>query len=112
LKAIQFIRNLYHAQGKLYNPTIDLKIVEPPTVDYLLDLLPEKVRDKVKNEIVGLGVTATLKGEVLWVALENGDILAVSPILPFPARIEAILEKDEPIEGISTRKKFLHLFTC
>jgi hypothetical protein len=61
LKATKFIRHLYHAQGELYNPAFNLKIVEPPTADYLLDLLPEKVRDKVEKEMVGLSTEELVK---------------------------------------------------
>ena len=31
--------------------------------------------------------TATLDGETLWIGMENGDLLAVSPVLPFPCHL-------------------------
>lgn len=36
---------------------------------------------------------AALSGDVLWVVMENGDILALSPILPYPCKASSIIAK-------------------
>lgn len=46
---------------------------------------------------------ATLHEETLWISLENGDVLAVSPLLPFPTQITASI-KGKLEEQVSTAK--------